>query len=217
MDIFIIGDIHGCFYTFKKLLNKLDKDNEILVQVGDLIDRGKNTPQTVHLARNLKQKHPNNVIFLKGNHEFEFIQHIEKAPNLHWVNHCGEETLYQYKLNNRNIKNDMDWFKEMPLFWENSDLFISHAGIAKEAANPFEESSNLSVIWNRNQLKNLNKLQIIGHTPCKEPMYDEVSNSWNIDTGAAYQGYGYLTGVKVKSNGTIIEFLKEKTDVKDII
>ncbi|NDI35755.1 metallophosphoesterase family protein [Chengkuizengella sediminis] len=216
MDLFIIGDIHGCYYTFKKLLEKWDMENELLIQVGDLIDRGKNSPQTVNLARDLKLKHSNKVIFLKGNHEYEFVQHIVNYPNDNWLQQCGQDTINQYNLVNRDIKSDIEWFKELPLFWENPKIFISHAGIAEEAIKPLNESSLLSVIWNRNKIKNINKLQIIGHTPCKEPQYNRYSNSWNIDTGAAYSGYGYLTGVKVKANGMIKEFIKELTDKNDI-
>lgn len=31
MNYFIIGDVHGCYYTFKNLLNKYwDKENEMV-------------------------------------------------------------------------------------------------------------------------------------------------------------------------------------------
>jgi serine/threonine protein phosphatase 1 len=62
-------------------------------------------------------------------------------------------------------------------------------------------------------IKNINKLQIIGHTPFDKPQYDVQSNTWNIDTGAAYSDY--LSGVKVKSNGEVIEFIREDTDSRD--
>ncbi|WP_084315274.1 metallophosphoesterase [Clostridium hydrogeniformans] len=41
----------------------------MLIQVGDIIDRGKNTSETVRYCRKLSLKFPNNVVFLKGNHE----------------------------------------------------------------------------------------------------------------------------------------------------
>jgi serine/threonine protein phosphatase 1 len=71
----------------------------------------------------------------------------------------------------------------------------------------------VGVLWNRSPLKNIGKLQIIGHTPTDRPKYDMTSNAWNIDTGAAY--LGYLTGVKIKSNGEVSEFIREDTDLRD--
>jgi serine/threonine protein phosphatase 1 len=98
--------------------------------------------------------------------------------------------------------------------WENKDVFISHAGISQQADDPFDEDSELGVLWNRSRLKNIDKLQIIGHTPCEKPVHDKESNSWNIDTGAAFNGF--LTGVKITSTGEIIDFVKEVTDPGDV-
>lgn len=185
-----------------------------MIQLGDLIDRGKNSPKVVELARRLSSNFPSRTVFLKGNHEFEMIEHFLHPPNKHWLKQCGEITLKQYDEQGRDWESDVQWFRTLPLFWENDYLFISHAGISKEAVNPFREDDEFGVLWNRSPLKNINKLQIIGHTPCEQPAYDALSNSWNIDTGAAYSGY--LTGVKVKPNGEVIEFIKESIDLDNI-
>jgi serine/threonine protein phosphatase 1 len=214
MNYLVIGDVHGCYHTFKNLITKhWNKENEVLIQLGDLIDRGKNSPQMVQLARQLKADFPDQAIFLKGNHEFEIIDHVLNQPNYNWLRQCGEETLRQYEAEKRDCKDDVSWMKELPLFFENEHLFVSHAGIAEQATNPFKEDDGYSVLWNRSPLKNIGKLQIIGHTPCGEPKYDEHSHSWNIDTGAAYTGF--LTGVKIQPNGEKIEFIQEKTDSRD--
>ncbi|MBM6617941.1 metallophosphoesterase family protein [Bacillus suaedaesalsae] len=214
MRYFIIGDIHGCFHTFKNMLEKhWNHNEEILIQLGDLIDRGKKSPQMVEYARELHGNFSEKVFFLRGNHEFEMIEHFTKEPNHNWLRQCGEETLRQYEVANRDCESDVKWMKDLPLFWENDYLFISHAGIAEEASDPFLEDDEYSVIWNRSRLKNIGKLQIIGHTPCRNPSYDENSNSWNIDTAAAYSGY--LTGVKIDSLGRVIEFVRGNTDLRD--
>lgn len=214
LNYFVIGDIHGCYYTFENMLKKnWNKNQEVIIQVGDLIDRGKNSPQMVQLARKLSDEYPKQIVFLKGNHEFEIIDHFLNEPNTNWLTQCGEETLRQYRVLGRDCPSDVEWFQKRPLFWENDDLFISHAGISEQTQNPFSETDPFGILWNRSRLKNINKVQIIGHTPCDEPTYDAHSNSWNIDTGAAYTGY--LTGVKIKENGEIIEFIREETDKRD--
>ncbi|WP_045518796.1 metallophosphoesterase family protein [Neobacillus niacini] len=214
MNYFVIGDVHGCYHTFKKMITKhWNKENEVLIQLGDIIDRGKNSPQMVQLARQLRENYPEQAIFLRGNHEFEIIDHFMNHPNHNWLRQCGEETLRQYEAEGIDCQSDVRWMSELPLFWENDHLFVCHAGIAEQAADPFKEDDGFSVLWNRSPLKNIQKLQIIGHTPCDEPMYDAGSHSWNIDTGAAYSGF--LAGVKITPNGEIIEFIKEETDVRD--
>ena len=214
MNYFVIGDVHGCYHTFENMITKhWNKENEVLIQLGDLIDRGKNSPQMVKLARQLKEDFPDRVIFLKGNHEFEIIDHVVNQPNHNWLRQCGEETLRQYEAVKRDCQSDVNWMKELQLFYENDHLFVSHAGISQQSANPFNEEDSFGILWNRSPLTNINKLQIIGHTPCEEPKYDEQSHSWNIDTGAAYTGY--LTGVKISHSGEMIEFIKEDTDARD--
>ncbi|GIN87435.1 hypothetical protein J6TS2_38210 [Heyndrickxia sporothermodurans] len=64
---------------------------------------------------------------------------------------------------------DVKWLSELPLFWENDNLFISHAGISEQSVNPFKEDVKFGILWNRGTIKNINKLQIIGHTPCELP------------------------------------------------
>ncbi|WP_077362302.1 metallophosphoesterase [Fictibacillus arsenicus] len=64
MDFFVIGDVHGCYHTFKNMINKYwNKENEMLIQLGDLIDRGRNSPQMVQLAMQLSTDFPDQVLF----------------------------------------------------------------------------------------------------------------------------------------------------------
>lgn len=215
MNYFVIGDIHGCFYTFRNLLKRYwNQDKEMVIQVGDLIDRGKNSPQTVKYARELCHTYSNQIVFLKGNHEYEVINHFLTPPNRNWLNQVGEKTLLQYNQFNRQIESDIEWFMKLPLFWENENIFISHAGISNNSLIPFVESDPNGVLWNRESLINIGKLQVIGHTPIETPVYNKISNSINIDTGAYLSRY--LTGLKLNSIGDIIDIVTEFTDARDI-
>jgi serine/threonine protein phosphatase 1 len=213
MNLLVIGDVHGCLDALKELLNKnWDCDNEVLVQVGDLIDRGSSSPETVEFCMELKRKHGEKAIFIKGNHEFEMIEHLYNGPNHNWLRQCGNETLIQYEKGCFNIQQHVEWFKTLPLFYENNNVFVSHAGIAKSALDPYNEDSMNGIIWNREELLNIGKFQIVGHTPAEdgEPLFDEAANSWNIDTGAGYGGN--LTALKINDNGAIIDIIKIKTN-----
>lgn len=159
MNYLVIGDVHGCYHTFKNLITKhWNKENEVLIQLRDLIDRGKNSPQMVQFARQLRADFPDKAIFLKGNHEFEMIDHLLNQPNHNWLRQCGEETLRQYAAEKRETRDDVTWMRGLPSCWENDSLFVSHAGIAEQAAEPFKEDDGYSVLWNRSPLKNIGKL-----------------------------------------------------------
>lgn len=215
MPFFVIGDVHGCYYTFKTMIDRYwNRETEILIQLGDLIDRGNHSPQMVALARELSMEMPNQAVFLKGNHEFEMQQHFFTSPNANWLRQGGRGTLMQYEKEKRDVVKDAEWLSQLPLFFEREHVYVSHAGISEEAEDPFKEESEYGILWNRSPLKNLGKLQVIGHTPGDEPRWDEKSHTWNIDTGAAYGRY--LCGVKIGDHGEILDFLKAETDERDL-
>ncbi|MCG7406607.1 serine/threonine protein phosphatase [Paenibacillus sp. ACRRX] len=217
MDLFVVGDVHGCLHTFKELLDQHWKpDEERLIQLGDLIDRGNDTPGTLLFAKQLKQRHGANVVFLKGNHEYEFEQHIVNGPNEYWLPQCGYDTLNQLRAAEMELQEVSDWIGELPLLWENEHVLISHAGIAEKAEFPLDEANEIGVLWNRTPLRNVGKLQIIGHTPCKSgyPEYEKASHSWNVDTGA-YRKVA-LSAIRVTSRGEVLEIVQSAVDPRDV-
>ncbi|HEX8659235.1 MAG TPA: metallophosphoesterase, partial [Hymenobacter sp.] len=65
MNLFLIGDVHGCFHTLTELLTHWRPATDRHIQVGDLVDRGPYIPETVELARPLNEQHPRTTTFLK--------------------------------------------------------------------------------------------------------------------------------------------------------
>lgn len=216
MNLFVVGDVHGCLNTFKQLLRNWNPQEEILIQVGDLISKGKNTPQTVRFARELKNKFDDKVVFLLGNHEYNLIQYFKGNINEKWYKKSGgKELLWQYQLEEESAEKDAEWMSSWPTFWENEFVFISHAGISNsEITNDLSNSE--SIIFNKGKLKKINKLQIYGHRPVNnEATYESDSHSWNIDTGAVYNGK--LTAIKIRPDGEILNFYSIaaiKTDIE---
>ena len=71
-QLLVVGDVHGCFYTFQMMIAEHWRVlEEVLVQVGDLIDLGNYSPDCVATARSRASRFPGRADFLKGNHEFE--------------------------------------------------------------------------------------------------------------------------------------------------
>lgn len=206
MKLFIIGDIHGCYYTFNKLVDKYWNGDDFLIQVGDLIDRGNYSPQTVEFCRLLQLKNSEKVCFIKGNHEIEIIRNMHHK-NHNWLNQCGNKTIYQYYNGDYCICEDINWFTKMSSFWENDKIFVSHAGVSHMNINTYNELDLSSIFWTRQPLINSPIFDGI-------PKYNKASNTWYIDTGAAYGGK--LTAIILTLDGELIDFKQIRTCRKDI-
>jgi Leucine-rich repeat (LRR) protein len=74
-NLVVIGDLHGDFFTLEKILEKIDflnylkNESNLLIFLGDYIDRGKYSLEVLLFLCRLKNSYPNNVFMLRGNHE----------------------------------------------------------------------------------------------------------------------------------------------------
>jgi len=116
MELFVLGDVHGCFHTFRKLIeDHWDRDKQKLVQLGDLMDRGNLSPETILYAIELQKNNHDKVIFLKGNHEFEAIEYFHKG-NENWYKQCGQKTIKQFERSSLELINYLSWMESLPIF-----------------------------------------------------------------------------------------------------
>jgi serine/threonine protein phosphatase 1 len=192
MDILVVGDVHGCFHTFKKLLDAhWNPHRAFLVQVGDLIHKGPHSVKTFLLAKKIKKQYPYSSFFLKGNHEYLFQNYSQAEKKYPIV----QRTLEELKAADIPSEKLMKWIQQLPLKWETPHMLITHAGVSKFADQPFKENHPHGVLFNRDPIKRLEKVQVYGHRylDSGKPMLNIKTNSWNVDT-AAWLGKG-LTGV----------------------
>jgi len=75
--IIIVGDIHGHLTDLQAIFQKhgLPPSKSYLF-LGDYVDRGGNSIETISLLFSLKIKYPKNVYLLRGNHECKEISRI---------------------------------------------------------------------------------------------------------------------------------------------
>lgn len=68
--VYLAGDVHGQYYDVKNLLAKAGGvPASKFVMIGDFVDRGYHSVETITLLFCLKVKYPDRIYLLRGNHE----------------------------------------------------------------------------------------------------------------------------------------------------
>lgn len=212
MNVLVVGDVHGCYYTFKALVKKhWNPENEFLIQVGDLFNKGPHAAQTVKFVRKLQKKYPYQVFILKGNHEDRYLKYHDKPGRSKSI----DRTKADFERNEVSLKALNRWLKDLPYKWENPDILVTHAGISKTVKNPYKYTNPRGVIHNRSPLKNIGKLQVYGHIiqTDGEMKYDKEANAWCIDSGC-WIGNS-LSALRITYEGELLDKIQIKTKPED--
>lgn len=203
-NIYIIGDVHGCYKTLLALIDKLpNKDNKICF-VGDLCDKGNNSKDVIEFVKS------NNYDCVLGNHEVMFIDNVTEILKTNkideessfWINRCGgKETLENYDNDKKLLQEHISYFKTLPLFLEykhlktkdNRYLVVSHSHIlsswkykdyAKDSSE-FKALENECLNSRYKKHDNTNIFNVYGHTPLENPSITEYNA--NIDLGCFFK------------------------------
>lgn len=90
--IYVISDLHGCFYTLEKLVDKVRKkdDSPQFIFVGDYVDRGLNSKQCVEFVMQLQSE---GAVCLRGNHDdvIDWLLHQESITDMNEMTPDGVE------------------------------------------------------------------------------------------------------------------------------
>lgn len=228
--IAVIGDVHGCYYTLVELFNKIkEKYNSIPIYcVGDLVDRGNNSYEVVKFVKEEK------ILFTPGNHDYMFYHFFKNPDSIFarsWIFNGSESTIQSYEKHSDAVFEHLEFIKNSPFYFNLNECFISHAGISIHYKsilhNDFlgnidlfnelvidDHKTDRGILWTRDTLMNIGKLQIVGHTKHQEVTLDADSNCVYIDTGACVGNK--LSSVMIDDN-KIIDILDVKTNLNDII
>ena len=171
----IAGDVHGQFYDVKEMFKQGGgiPDNKFIM-IGDFVDRGYNSVETITLLFCLKVKYPDRIFLLRGNHEcrnitmmYGFLDEINRK--------YGNSNCWKYFY---------EAFDFLPLgAVVNGRILCVHGGM----------SPDLPTI---DQMRLLDRKQEIPHEgPLADLMWSDPDNieSWRRNT----RGAGWIFGHKV--------------------
>ena len=203
---FIVGDVHGCFDEFILLLKKAGFNPKChrLILVGDLINKG---PDSLKVLEWVKKHSVESVI---GNHELKFIHQIEQKEEL-------DPSFIKLKDEmGENLDQWIKYFKSWPLFIEEKDFLVVHAGLEPRLHPKFSKKQLLTNIrcWDEktgqmcphtegkpwHEYYHGKKLVVYGHWARQG--LSIKNNSIGLDSGCVYGRF--LTGVFLPSR-TIVQ------------
>lgn len=214
----IIGDVHGCYKELCILLDKLgyqisyaDSGKESftathlagrkLIFVGDLVDKGPDTPDVIRLALSLIKL--DMAYCVLGNHEAKLLKKLE-GRNV-TLTHGLDKSVLQFEKETPAFQEEAIAFIEsLPhhLVFDDGNLVIAHAGIQEQMILRDSGTINAFCLYGETTgkldadglperknwaLQNKGKAIVVhGHVPVLDAVW--LNNVLDIDTGCVYGG-----------------------------
>jgi serine/threonine protein phosphatase 1 len=197
--VFLVGDLHG---EITKLNDKLigvgfDKQQDLLVSVGDLVDRGEDSLACLNLV------YEDWFTCVKGNHEELMIRSVLEGDEQYvncWIQNGGMWYFHSSPDERLEVEDicrllNEEYTYELLLERNNKKVLITHGDYPLDFYNPSVKLSSDRIIWNRDRINTYKSygweqnirdvdLAVFGHTPLRN-----VTRSGNcmwIDTGACF-------------------------------
>lgn len=211
----IIGDVHGCFDELQELVGQLgyqitEEQGRFAIQhpgqrrlvfVGDLVDRGPNTPRVIRFVKDTIEQ--GQAFCILGNHDDKLKRALRGAKVK--IAHGLQESLDQMALENEEFRVEAAEFLDKLIshyVFDDGKLAVAHAGIKEEFIGRgapsikqfcmYGETTGeidafgLPVRYPWAEDYRGNTLVVYGHTPVPEAEW--INNTINIDTGCVFGG-----------------------------
>ncbi len=208
MRILAIGDIHGCTVAFDTLLAMVQpQPDDLLITLGDYVDRGPDSRGTIERLLKLRQTH--RLVALRGNHDLMMVQ-ARDDPSFarEWLSVGGRQTLASYGLPEHDRTMSLvpvthwQFLEKMCVDWYETDThFFVHANVYPDI--PLTEQPSFMLHWDSlrgitNPRPHMSgKVMICGHTSQKTGVPLDLGHLICIDTWV--YGNGWLTCLDVQT------------------
>jgi hypothetical protein len=226
-NLVVVGDIHGDFFTLEKIMDRIDfssylkNELNLLIFLGDYIDRGKYSLEVLLFLCNLKNSYPDNVFMLRGNHEaynhfpfssydfyLKLLDKFDRSTKLLYDNHI------------------LPFFESLFLFCEiNGFSILTHGGLPViENTNFFENykvhlSSALTnvplleeILWNDPRDFPSDRTWSFSNRGLGKYFGIGITNTWLLNTGCKFliRGHEPCKGYKLIHENKILTIFSSK-------
>ncbi len=172
MKTYVLPDVHGCAEPMLECLEKVnfDYENDKLIFLGDVCDRGSDTWQCMEILLKIK-----NLVFIRGNHDERLIDWLDIRA-IGWFKNGWDATLKSY--NEHKYENEEAHKKLLnsSVYYHIEDnMLFTHGGIDTYLSISEQDPKNFA--WNRDMISNVMNSNgdiyikdgfdriFIGHTP----------------------------------------------------
>lgn len=178
--VICIGDVHGCLDELKELVDGIgpDPENDRVIMVGDLVDRG---PDSAGVVRYVREQ---GFDCVAGNHDNKFARFYQhEKKRLASLNKKGTKSLYKNPMRLRDDKRktydsltdtERQWLCDLPDFIHLPDynLLVVHAGV-QPGVDPLMQAGN---VYRHCRYVNVNtgKLENLDTTTFAQPKNSEL-------------------------------------------
>jgi len=189
-NVYVVGDVHGCYDELETLLRRLSpSEDDMLVFVGDLVNKGPNSDAVVGKVRRME-----NAVSVTGNNEQKILD------GKHKTDICRENREYLSSL-------------PVVVSWE--DSLAVHGGVLPgkplraHSPDDLRETRSLygegyeGTFWFERYEDDLRVF--FGHTVLNAPL--DLGNAVGLDTGCVYGGS--LTAYDCEAEGFVTVEAKE--------
>ncbi len=233
--IYAIGDLHGRVDLLDRLLAGIEADLRTfdgertrLVFLGDYVDRGPRSKETLDRLIEIKSRYEH-TSFILGNHEDAMLSFLQD-PIIGevWLDFGGIETLDSYgvappsprsspvalrsardALEGAIPEGHLDFLEDLELSASFGDYFFVHAGVRPGIALEAQERSDM--LWIREEFLSSDwspgKIVVHGHTPAEKPALAR----WRIGVDTGAYATGRLTSVVLE--GSSRRFLSTRSRI----
>jgi protein phosphatase len=196
----LIGDIHGDLRTLFEILDAINFEefltnpNNKLIFLGDYVDRGKDSIGVLFTICYLKQKYPDSIVLMRGNHEapieFPFSSHdLPYRLSQQYGEHVGK-MIYQKKI--------LKFFRLLTLATvvENR-LLLVHGGLPTRDVQLITDFRKSIATAEDTHIQNTVMEEILWNDPL---IFTSEEKDWDYSK----RGFGRLFGPKISKKWLIM-------------
>ncbi|WP_194205666.1 metallophosphoesterase [Superficieibacter sp. 1612_C1] len=196
-NIWVVGDLHGCYSLLQSKLAAVNfnKDEDLLISVGDLADRGKENVACLSLISEPWFR------VIRGNHEEMMLDALVNHRDAGlWRMNGGEWFFTLDDADKTRVQRLLPQVAALPLIIEVEmplgRYVICHADYPAEHYQRDQPVDEERVVWSRERIAASQRGHrkaisgadafVFGHTPVAVPLH--FTNQFYIDTGAVFSG-----------------------------
>jgi diadenosine tetraphosphatase ApaH/serine/threonine PP2A family protein phosphatase len=191
--VIIVGDVHGCYEEMRLLLTEcsFDEDKDLLIFVGDLVNKGPASVEVVRFVRSLALR--GIAYSVLGNHDEALLEKVEISPNLRPQKYSYIEELLRSvrllvypSLLSKDCSEEIEWLRSLPytIRLPGYNSLVVHAGLLPNVPLGDQQSQHMTKMRNLIYPPGFNPLELTEVIP--EAV--ETSKQGGVPWAEAWQG-----------------------------